>query len=248
MSTITTTTTGSPPATRGSLPPSHPGRARRANPRRWPLFGVAAGITALASSLLVQSPDVAGEGPLQGVEVLGSLDRGVHHLSFLLGLVSLGCLLVTSTGWKRWADQRAGDDLAARTIPTALAATAAVNTIGVSLAGSLGSHLPGGVDEGALAPEGQLAVLHHLDVGLLLGWWGTVVAALCVTSLALRRSPLLPRWMAVVSVGLVLPPVVLATAASLPGVPGYTMPVWLVVTSVGMMLRGTANQRLSLPR
>ena len=242
----TSTTTGRP-TTGVALPPSHPGRARRPNRRRWPLFGIAAGVAALASSVLVR-PGRAEDGAPIGMEVLGTLDRGDHHLAFVLGLLSLACLLVTSTGWKRWADQRAGDDLAARTIPTALAATAAVNTVGVALAGSLGSQLPGGADEGAVAPEGLLSSLHHLDVALLLGWWGTVVAAACVAVLALRRNPVLPRWMGVVSVVLVLPPVVLAAALSLPAAAGWAMPIWLAATSVGMMLPGTADRRPALGR
>lgn len=215
---------------------------------RWPLFGVAAGVTAFAGTMVAMSRGLTEEDAARGVDVIDELDRSGYHAAFLLGLVSIGCLFLASTGWKRWADQRAGDDLAARTIPTALAATAAVNIIGVSMAGSMSLYLPGGPDEGWLSREGQFANFNYLDFGLLFGWWGTALAAMCVASLAFRRNRLLPRWMGVVSVLLLLPPVALAAGMALPGMPGFTMPIWLAVISAGMVFSRTANQRPSLAR
>jgi hypothetical protein len=243
------TTTFDPRSTRPAggtvVHPRHRAAARRGR-RKWPLFGVGAGVCGLAAALLAAPPD-AGQGGA-GVAVLDELERGDHHLAFVLGLVSVGCLLVASTGWKRWADERAGDDLAARTIPTALAATATLNVVGTAMAGSLALHLPGGADEGLLSAEGQLAHLHHLELGLLLGWWTTVVAALCVAGLAFRGRGVLPPWMGVVSVALALPVIGVAGVAAMPGLPGLVMPVWLVVISAGMVLSPSANRPPSLLR
>lgn len=243
---MTTTLDRRSPSPVGS-PVVHPRHRAGRGRRRWPLFGVGAGVSGLAAALLAAPPDLVRDGPT-GVAILDQLDRGDHHLAFLLGLLSNSCLLVASTGWKRWADERAGDDLAARTIPTALAATAAVNVIGVTMAGSLALRLPGGADHGQLAPEGQLANLHVLELGLLVGWWTTVVAALCVASLAFRGRGVLQRWMGVVSVVLVLPAIGTAVVTALPGLAGLTMPVWLVVISAGMMLSPSANRPPSLLR
>jgi hypothetical protein len=224
----------------------HPARSRRP---RWPWYGAAAGVSAFLASLVAIPSQLTEADSRIGVEVLDELDRADHHVAFLLGLVSVGCLLAASTGWKRWADQWAGDSVAARTIPTALAATATVNLIGASFAGSLALYLPGGPDEGWLAaPEGQLAAFHGLDVGLLLGWWGTVVAALCVAGLALGTRRVLPRWMGVVSILLVLPPIGLAIGMALPGMPGFTMPLWLTVVSVGMVGDRNVRPRPGLAR
>ena len=109
-------------------------------------------------------------------------------------------LFVAATGWKRWAEQRAPRDLAARTIGTALAATATINIIFTCLAGSMALYLPGGTDEGWLSREGIFVNYTLLDFGQLLGWWGAVVAAVCVATLSLRRNRVLPRWMGVVSI------------------------------------------------
>jgi hypothetical protein len=80
-----------------------------------------------------------------------------------------------------------------------------------------------------------------LDFGQLLGWWGGMVAAGCVATLALRRVNVLPRWMGVVSVLFMLPPIAMAVGMGLPGFPGLVMPIWLVVISIGMLASRTAE-------
>jgi len=71
--------------------------------------------------------------------------------------------------------------------------------------------------------------------GTRLGWWGGMVAAGCVATLALRRSHVLPRWMGVVSVLFMIPPIGMAIGMGLPGFPGLVMPIWLAVISIGML-------------
>ena len=63
------------------------------------------------------------------------------------------------------------------------------------LAGSMALYLPGGADDGTLSREGMFVNYTLLDFGQLLGWWGAVVGAVCVSTLALRRNHVLPRWM-----------------------------------------------------
>lgn len=184
---------------------------------------------------------VTEEEAKEGIRVLEHLDRGPYHASFLLGLVAFAALFVASTGWKRWAEQRAPRDLAARTIGTALAATATVNIIFTCLAGSMALYLPGGADEGWFADESIFVNYSMLDFGQLLGWWGAAVAAGCVATLAFRRDRVLPRWMGVVSVILPLPALAMAAATALPGMVGLTMPIWLVVVSVGLVFSRTAQ-------
>lgn len=206
----------------------------------WPIFGIVAGITGWASAALGLT-SVTEEQAQEGVGVLDHLSRGNYYASFLLGIVAFTSLFVAATGWKRWAEQRAPRDLAARTIGTALAATATINVIFTCLAGSMALYLPGGTDEGTLSAESMHVNYTLLDFGQLLGWWGAVVASLCVATLGLRRNRVLPRWMGIVSLILPLPGIALAAAVSLPGFVGLTMPIWLVVVSVGLVFSRTAK-------
>lgn len=207
---------------------------------RSPLFGVIGGVASFASAALALSSQPSS---LDTVVALDSLHRGRYHASFALGLVAVGSLLVASSGWSRWAEQVAPNDLAARTIGPALRATATVNILFVTLAGAMATYLPGGLDEGEL-PRDSLLVDHALlDFGQLLGWWGGAVAALCLVAVSLRPAPLLPRWTGVLSAVLLAPPVLVAAAFGLPGVAGLFMPLWLTLVSAGLVLAAATDDR-----
>lgn len=208
---------------------------------RWPLFGVA-GAAASFAAVVLSIPVLDEEDYSAGPEVVEELSAGPYRVAFLLGLVAVGCLLVAGAGWRRWAEARAPRDLAARTVGQGLIATATVNTAFYGITGAMGLYLEGGVEADTGVNDQGLYVYHViLDFGSLLGWWTTGVAAIAVATLALRRARLLPRWMGVVSILLLLPPVLMALTTSLPGFIGFTMPIWLVVISLGMMFSKQAH-------
>jgi hypothetical protein len=213
----------------------------RAGRAKWPLFGAVGAVAGWAAALLAISNGVTEKDAKKGVDVVDKLHPGGYHAGFLIGLVSVGCLLMAAAGWKRWAERRAPDDLAARTIGQGLALTGAVNIIFFCLMGSMADYLPGGADQGWLSKEGIFTNYTLLDFGALLGWWAAAVSAICVAHLALRKQRILPRWMGVVSVLLLLPPVAMAIGTGLPGFIGMTMPIWLVAISVGMVFSKTAK-------
>lgn len=222
------------------LQPSDTAESLRTGRPMWPIFGVVAGITGMAS-VMASVSTLTEEEASEGLGTLDYLSRGPYHASFLIGIVAFSTLFLAATGWKRWAEQRAPRDLAARTIGNALTATATVNIIFTSIAGSMALYLPGGTDAGWLSSESMLVNYTLLDFGQLLGWWGAVVASLCAASLGLRRNRVLPLWMGVVSLLLPLPAIGLAVAVSLPGFVGLTMPIWLIVMSVGLIFSRTAQ-------
>lgn len=233
------TTLPRPTAPEMHLTLEHAARRRSGRPT-WPIFGAVAGVTGAVSAMLSLS-SLSEEEASEGVGAIDHLSRGPYYVSFLLGIVAFSTLFIAATGWKRWAEQRAPRDLAARTIGTALAATATINIIFTGLAGSMALYLPGGTDEGWFSPESIHVNYTMLDFGQLLGWWGAVVASLCAATLGLRRNRVLPRWMGVVSLLLPLPGIALAAAVSLPGFVGLTMPIWLVVISIGLVFSRTAE-------
>ncbi len=222
-------------------PLSEEHRPVRGGRAKWPLFGVVAGVTGYVSAVAALSNGVTEEDARAGADVIGQLERAPYHVAFLTGLVSVAALFVVAAGWRRWAERNAPDDLAARIVGTAIGATAAINVIFTCLAGSMALYLPGGTDHGWLSNDGMFVNYTLLDFGSLLGWWGTFVAAGCVATLALRRRRVLPRWMGVLSVVLMAPPLLFGAVTALPGFVGLTMPIWIVVTSIGLVFSRTAR-------
>ncbi|WP_421120956.1 hypothetical protein ACE2AJ_06650 [Aquihabitans daechungensis] len=148
---------------------------------------------------------------------------------------------MAASGWKRWAERRAPESLAGRTLSQGLATTATINIIFFCLMGAMALYLPGGTDEGWLSKESMLTNFTMLDFGALLGWWGAAVSAICVAVLAFGKERVLPRWMGIVSVVLLVPPFAMAIGMGLPGFVGFTLPIWLLVISIGMVFSRTAD-------
>jgi hypothetical protein len=208
---------------------------------RWPLWGAAGGVIGLVANFL-SYPALSDEDYTKGVEVVDKLEAGQYRISFVLGLIAIGCIMVAAAGWTRWAEARAPRDLAARLVGRGLAATATIMVIFFGIVGSMGLYLPGGVEETTGLHDSGLYVNHVLlDFGTLLGWWGAAVAAIAVAVLAFKRTGPLPRWMGVVSVVFLLPPVGMALATSLPGLVGFFLPLWLAVISIGMAVSKKAG-------
>ncbi len=237
---MTTTVTTTPTTDDGAPIPGAGPAGTRTGRARWPIFGAAGAVTGLVA-VMVSMSNLAEDDYNSGVAVLAQLERGGYHAGFLLGLVSVACLLVAASGWKRWADRHVPDSLAGRTLSQGLATTATINVIFFCLMGSMALYLPGGTDAGWLSKESMLTNFTLLDFGALLGWWGAAVSAICVAVLAFGRDRALPRWMGIVSVVLLIPPFAMAIGMALPGFVGLTMPIWLVVISVGMVFSRKAG-------
>lgn len=213
----------------------------RSGTPRWPLWGVLAGVTGFLSPFFVLSSGVTEEQSLTGVDVVDTLERGNFHVGFVLGMVSVFALFVTAAGWRRWLDRVAPDSLAARTAPSALNAVATVNIIFTALAATLVLYLPGGTDEGWLSNEAIFVNFTLLDFGSLLGWWGAMAAALATAAMSFGKGRILPRWMGVTSLVLVVPPVLMFLLTGLPGLVGFTGPIWLVAMSIGQIVGRAAR-------
>jgi len=217
------------------------GPAAATGKARWPLWGLAGGITGLVAAML-SYPTLEEEDYTKGVEVVDELEAGNYRIAFLLGLVAIGCLMIAAAGWRRWAEARAPRDLAARIVGQGIALTATVMVIFYGIVGAMGLYLPGGVEETTGMGNEGLFVNHTLlDFGVLLGWWGAAASAVAVATLAFRKARLVPRWMGVVSIVFLFPPLAMAVGTSLPGLVGFFMPLWLAVISVGMVFSKTAD-------
>ncbi len=222
-------------ARHGHRPDPDAGRAR------WPVYGVLAGVNGLVSSFMILGSGISEEDAQLGVGVIEKLERGNFRVGAVLGMLSIGFLFVTVAAWRRWLEQVAPDDLAARTIPTALAGIPILNVFFVSMAATMVLYLPGGTDAGWLSDDALFVNFSMLDFGPLLGWWGAMVAAISLTVMAFGSNPAIPRWMGVFSIAMLLLPVGMFLAIGLPGLVGFFGPIWLVVISFAQLL-GTASK------
>lgn len=232
-----------PPRTDGheAAQPAAPEAPAAPGTARWPLWGAAAGLIGLAANFL-SYPVLEEEDYTAGPEVIQKLESGQYRISFVLGMIAVGCLLVAAAGWTRWAENRAPRDLAARVVGRGLTACATVMIIFFGIVGAMGLYLPGGVEETTGMGDEGLFVLHSmLDFGTLYGWWGTAVAAIALAVVAFKKTGPLPRWMGIVSVVFLLPCLGAALATSLPGLVGFFLPLWLAVISVGMAVSKKAG-------
>lgn len=203
---------------------------------RWPIFGILAGVNGLVSSFMILASGITEEEAQRGVEVVSELQRGNFRIGAILGMLSIGFLFVTVAAWRRWLEKIAPDDLAARTIPTALAGIPILNVFFISMAATLVLYLPGGTDHGWLSDDALFVNFSMLDFGPLLGWWGAMVAAIALTVMAFGSNPHIPRWMGFFSIAMLVLPIGTFLGMGLPGLPGFFGPIWLVVISLSQIL------------
>ena len=176
------------PAT-GSGPKPDPAAGRA----KWPVYGLLAAVNGLISSFMILGSGITEEDAQQGVGVIQKLERGNFRIGSILGMVAIGLLFVTVAAWRRWLERIAPDDLAARTIPTALAGIPILNVFFVSMAATMVLYLPGGTDHGWLSDEALFVNFSMLDFGPLLGWWGAVSAEFFVGRVY-RQPPRGSHW------------------------------------------------------
>jgi hypothetical protein len=184
---------------------------------RWALWGAAAAAFGGIATLLPTKVNVAPTSGSTTSEIIATLHRWPYQVGVAAGFVAVACMLLTATGWRRWAAQHAPASMAAETISRALTATAGAMMIGFGFLGSLAVYLHGGIDQHMFGHDGLFAVYMIVDFGPYVAWWGVTVAAAAVTWLALRER-MLPRWIGIVSAAAVAIAVVPLVLTGLPPV------------------------------
>lgn len=241
MTTTTYPTTSTPtvadvaPATTGATTAGRAGR--RAGSGRWTLWGAGAGVLGALATLATDTQgQLYEEGVTLGAEAIREVERWGYHAGIVLGLTATFCLLVAAAGWRRWANERAPDSLAARVVGMAMTASAGAMILGYGMKGSLAVYLDGGFNEGFFTDEGLFSIFMFLDFAPFVVWWGVCFAAMAMTWLSLREK-VLPRWVGVLGVPFVLAPVAFVVATGLPGFPGVVDSAYLAIVSLGLARR-----------
>ncbi len=205
---------------------------RQSSRESWAWWGAAAGVLGAVGHLVTQ-PTITTADRSTGAEVVGLLDRAGYHVGALAGFLAIACVLMTAAGWRRWAERRALDNLAARLVPLALTASAGAMIIAYGVKGQLAVYLSGGINQGEFPPEGLYTLFMIDDLAPFFAWWGVAVAAAGAAWLSLRHH-LLPRWIGVVSSLAFVLPVAFLVITGLTGFAGIPGPLWLLVASAGV--------------
>jgi len=241
--TTFTATTATP--TVADIAPAHAaavataaGPARPVRNGRWALWGAAAGALGFVATGITDTQSALYEEgvTLDTADAVREVERWGYHAGIVLGIAATFCLLVAAAGWRRWAAERAPDNLAARVVPMAMTASAGAMILGYGFKGALAVYLPGGMDEGMYTFESLSSVFMFLDFAPYMVWWGVCFATIAMTWLSLRDR-LLPRWVGVLGVPFSLAPVAFMAATGLPGFPGVVDSTFLTIVSIGMAIR-----------
>lgn len=204
--------------------------------RNWAFWAVAAGVLGIVATLLTDA-----QGSLtdlerrSGAEVVELVDRAGYHAGAVAGYLALACLLVAAAGWRRWAEDRVDNSLAARVVTPAFIASAGAMVIAYGFKGAMAIYLPGGINEGDFPNSGLYVLFAINDLGPFLAWWGVAVAAGAVAWLSLRER-VLPAWLGVVSALAFLAPAGFLAGTGLTGFAGVVGPLWLVIAGAGLAL------------
>lgn len=220
-----------------TLHPEHAGTDHldaTSHKHRWPLIGVAAGITGFVATLVtdIHVNDASERATSAFVE---EISRGKAHASLVAGFLTVALLVVLASAWRRAVEPRVPNSTAARVVPNGILISAAALTLGYGWKGAMAIYLPGGIngETGGFDTEGLYTMYVLNDFGSYIGWLGVTIAAGAVAWMSLRERTI-SRWIGIVSLLPVLAVTAMAVMTGLPGFPGLVSPIFLMVAFAGL--------------
>lgn len=200
--------------------------------RRWPLWGVAAGVTGAIATIFTTVSSTAKD---VDASVLPTLSRAAYHVGGALGYVSVACLLVLAGCWRIGTREHRATSPAVTLVADALVASAGGLSLGYGWKLAMALYLPGGLNEHSFGPDGQFAYYVLNDFGPYLGWLPVVVASGAVAWIGLRHG-LVSRWLAIVSLLPALAVIFMSLGLAIAGFAGIVGPIWMVVAFAALAL------------
>jgi hypothetical protein len=196
---------------------------------RWPLIGVAAGITGFVATM-VTDLHPANDATR---DIVDQVSQGKAHASIIAGYVTVALLVVLASAWRRHVEPRVASSTAARVVSNGVLISAAALTLGYGWKGAMAVYLPGGMDEGSFDKEGLYMLYMLNDFGSFIGWLGVTIAFGAIAWMAFRERTV-SRWIGAAACVPVLAVTAFTVASGLPGFPGVVSPLFLVITFTGL--------------
>lgn len=201
---------------------------------RWPLIGVAAGITGFVATLITDIH--VGDGTQQTTaDVIGEMSRTKAHASLVAGYLTVVLLVVLAATWRRHVEPRVASSTAARVVSHGLLISAAALTLGYGWKGAMAVYLPGGLNgtTGGFDREGLYIMYVMNDFASYIGWLGVTIALGAIAWMAFRERTV-SRWIGIACLVPVLAATGFALATGLPGFPGVVSPPFMAIAFAGL--------------
>lgn len=207
-------------------------------PGHWPLAGLAAGISAVASLTILNAPFIEDDAVYRAgpeavyAELSGQL---LTQLGAAAGYLAAALLVPFAIGLVRTLARRAPHHISL-VVATglALAASVATTVSAYAMKSVLASGLPGHGDSDFYTHV-DTAVTYTIAGQLQYAGWLPVVGAAGVVAVLALRHQALPRWVGVFSALIAVTVAVVTVAFNLPWSSGLVAPLWLIAVSIAAM-------------
>ena len=157
--------------------------------RLWPLWGAAAGLLGLVSTVGfdVRAGDTSDVTYTVTAADMADLDHELLRVGGTAGYFCVAALLVFAAVWHRRVSQVFTSSLAAPVVTLSVVASAAALTLAYGWKGALGNYLHGAAEEGTYDDNGLYVYYVMHDFSPYIGWMPVTVALLALGWMAFRE-------------------------------------------------------------
>jgi hypothetical protein len=210
---------------------------------RWPLVGVAAGITGLLATVIfdIHAGNDTSGGAATTMSVIDDVNQRNAHFSIIFGYTTVALLIVLAAIWRGAVERRIPESVAARVVSGGLTAAAGALSLGYGWKGAMSIYHPDGNEADTYDQMGLYMYYILNDFGSWIGWTSVSVAAGAFVWMGLRERSI-PLWLGIFSIVPIVPSWGWMIATGLPGLPAIST-IWMIVAFGGLALhRGAIRE------
>ncbi|MEJ7901163.1 MAG: hypothetical protein WKF63_04905 [Thermomicrobiales bacterium] len=220
--------------------PSRGGAPDTSRRERWPLVGVAAGITGLLATVIFDihaGNDTSGAAATT-MAVIDDVNQQNAHFSIVFGYITVALLLILAAAWRGAVERRIPESVAARVVSGGLTAAAGALSLGYGWKGAMSIYHPDGNEADTYDQMGLYMYYILNDFGSWIGWTSVSVAAGAFVWMGLKERSI-PLWLGIFSIVPIIPSWGWMIAIGLPGLPAIST-LWMIVAFGGLAFHKNA--------